>query len=76
MLQTLSLKKDVLLLDSCSTINLIADKRLLRNIHKVDTPMRVHCNAGVRVTNLMAWMGSFPEPMPTNESPTMIGHLS
>jgi hypothetical protein len=25
--------------------------------------MRVRCNAGVRVTNLMAWMGSFPEPV-------------
>jgi hypothetical protein len=60
-LQVASLRKNILLLDSCSTVNLIADRQLLRDTHKVDKPMRVWCNAGVRSTDLMGWMGCFPE---------------
>jgi hypothetical protein len=59
--QVASLKQNALLLDSCSTVNLIADHQLLQGVHKVNKPMRVRCNAGVRSTNLMGWLGTFPE---------------
>ena len=41
-----------LLLDSCSTINLIANKTLLHSIHKAQTLMQIHCTAGIATTNL------------------------
>jgi hypothetical protein len=50
-------------LDSCSTLNVFADGSLLHNIHKVDKHMRVRCNAGVMLTNLMGWFEDFPEPV-------------
>jgi hypothetical protein len=53
-----------LLLDSCSTLNLIADKTMLHDIHKVDKRMHVRCNAGVTTMNLtMGWLGDFLEPV-------------
>ena len=52
-----------ILLDSCSTVNLIANKDLLDGIHKVPTTMRICCNAGVTSTNLQGWLGDFPEPV-------------
>ena len=52
-----------LVLDSASTLNLIASKGLLRNIHRVKTTMRVRCNAGVTTTNLMGWLGDYPNPV-------------
>ena len=52
-----------LLLDSCSTINLIANKHLLHEIHKASTTMRVKCTAGIASTNLQGWLGNFPEPV-------------
>jgi hypothetical protein len=53
----------ILLLDSCSTLNLISDESMLRDIHEVDKTMHVRCNAGVTKTNLMGWLGDFPEPV-------------
>ena len=53
----------MLLLDSCSMVNLIANEWLLIDIHKVEHHMHVHCNAGVCSTNLMATLGCFPEPV-------------
>ena len=55
--------ESTLLLDSCSTLNLFADKSLLHDIHEVDKYMHVRCNAGVTSTNLMAWFRDFPEPV-------------
>jgi hypothetical protein len=52
-----------ILLDSCSTVNLIANKSLLKGIHEVPTVMNVRCNAGVTTTNLQGWLGDFPEPV-------------
>lgn len=52
-----------LLLDSCSTINPIANKSLLHGIHKVPITMHIPCNAGVTTTNLKGWLGDFPEPV-------------
>ena len=36
---------NILLLDSCSTVNLVADKSILHGIHTVNRTMRVRCNA-------------------------------
>jgi hypothetical protein len=51
----------ILLLDSCSTLNLITDKSMLHEIHKVNKMMNIRCNADVTTTNLMGWLGDFPE---------------
>lgn len=52
-----------LVLDSASTLNLITSKGLLHNIHRVKMTMRVFCNAGVTTTNLMGWLGDYPNPV-------------
>ena len=52
-----------ILLDSCSTVNLIANKALLHGIHRVGTTMRIRCNAGFTTTNQQGWLGNFPEPV-------------
>jgi hypothetical protein len=54
---------NTLLLDSCSTVNLIANKTLLHGIHTVPTTMHIRCNAGVTSTNLKGWLSNFPEPV-------------
>ena len=46
-----NLPKDLLLLDSCSTVNIISNRDMLSNIHKVKQPLRVQCNAGMTSTN-------------------------
>jgi hypothetical protein len=54
----------IILLDSCSTVNLIANRsRLLKGVHKVPTTLNICCNAGVMRTNLKGWSGDFPEPV-------------
>ena len=63
-----------LLLDSCSTVNLIANKRLLHGIHKVPTAMRIRCNAGVTTTNLKGWLGDFP-PEPVWYNPHGVANI-
>jgi hypothetical protein len=52
-----------LVLDSASTLNLITDEALLHGIHRVNRTMPVRCNAGVTSTNLMGWLGDYPEPV-------------
>ena len=39
MMDRLNLQRDLLLLDSCSTIDLISDPNMLHGIHQVDTPI-------------------------------------
>jgi hypothetical protein len=51
--------RQVVLIDSCSSVNLIADPALLYNTHTVERRMRVQCNAGVRSTNQKGWLGTF-----------------
>jgi hypothetical protein len=54
----------ILLLDSCSTLNLlIANKTMLHDIHKVDKMMNVRCNMGETTMNLIGWLRDFPEPV-------------
>ena len=55
--------QNLLLLDSCSTVCLISDSRLLHNIHRAEKSMTVQCNAGTRTTRHMGWIGTFPEPV-------------
>jgi hypothetical protein len=54
---------NVLLIDSCSSVNLICNGKLLHDVVTVDWHMRVRCNAGVRTTNQQGKLGSFPEPV-------------
>ena len=57
------LSRNILLVDSCSSVNLICNSDLLHNIMTVDWHMRVRCNAGVRTTNQQGRLGNFPEPV-------------
>ena len=57
------LPRDILLINSCSTVCLICNWELLCGIHKVSKGLSVRCNAGVRTTNLKGYLGDFPEPM-------------
>jgi len=52
-----------LLLDSCSTLNLITDPELLHDIHEVPMGIRVQCNTGSITTNLKAHLGDFLVPV-------------
>jgi len=52
-----------LLLDSCSTLNLISNKELLHGIHEVPAGIRVRCNAGSITTNMKGYLGDFPVPV-------------
>jgi hypothetical protein len=45
------------LLDNCSTVNIISNRRLLRNIRQIEMYVEVKCNAGSSTTN---WVGDFP----------------
>lgn len=58
-----TIDSNILLLDSCSTINLVSNKDLLHDIHEVPVGMRVQCNAGTIMTNLKGSLGEFPEPV-------------
>jgi len=58
---TSSLNPYLLLLDSCSTINIISNHHMLTNIHLVHPPLCIQCNVSTKQTNLMATFGDFPE---------------
>ena len=51
-----------LMLDSCSTLNLISNKSWLSDIHEVDTAMHIHSTKGVSVTHKMGYLGNYPTP--------------
>ena len=51
-----------LLLDSCSTANLIMNKALLHDIHTLDISISIHCNAGTIATNQKGYLGNYPTP--------------
>ena len=52
-----------LLLDSCSTANLIMNRALLHDIHTVDTSISIQCNAGTNTTNQKGYLGDYPTPV-------------
>ena len=52
-----------ILLDSCSSANLISDKTLLHNVHQAVRRLVVHCNAGSMTLTQQGYFGSYPEPV-------------
>ena len=52
-----------LLIDSCSTIDIISSPGLLHGIHKVSTPIQICCNAGVTILDQMGFLGDYPRPV-------------
>ena len=52
-----------LLLDSCSTTDIFANKSLLTNVHKVTTPIWVRCNAGRIQLTEQGYFGNYPHPV-------------
>jgi hypothetical protein len=61
--QSNPLEGNVLLIDSCSSVNLICNGDLLHDIVTVNWHMQVRCNAGVRTTNQQGRLGNFPKPV-------------
>ena len=57
-----------ILLDSCSSDNLISDRTLLHDIHQAARPLVVHCNAGSMTLTEQGYFGSYPEPVWHNPS--------
>ena len=55
------LSKYWVLLDSCLCGNLIADKSLLHDIHQVENPLTIYCNAATIILDHMGYFGSYPE---------------
>ena len=50
----------LLLMDSCSSVTIISNKRLLHGIHKSKQKLRVHCGAGSKVLTMKAKFGDYP----------------
>jgi hypothetical protein len=61
--QAKRLSCNILLLDSCSSVNLVCNGDLLHDITTVEWSMSVRYNAGVRKTNQQGRLGDFPEPV-------------
>jgi len=56
------LNPNLLLLDSCLTVNLISNCEMLGHVHWVHPLLRVQCNDGIKLLSLMASFGDFSEP--------------
>ena len=52
-----------ILLDSCSAVDLITDQSLLEDIHEVEEPIPIHCNAGTVRAHKQGYLGSYPRPV-------------
>jgi len=52
-----------ILADSCSSVDIFSSRHLLRGIHKVDTPLSLHCNAGTIKISEQGYLGDYPEPV-------------
>ena len=52
-----------LMIDSCSTLNLISNKSWVSDIHEVDTTMHIHSTGGVSVTRKMGHLGNYLTPV-------------
>ena len=51
--------KEWILLDSQSTVSIFSNCQLLRNIHKSDGWIHIHCNAGITRTNLVGDLSGY-----------------
>ena len=52
-----------LLIDRCSTIDIISSLGLLHGIHKVNNPIWIWCSAGVTILDQMGFLGDYPQPV-------------
>ena len=48
-----------LLLDSQSTIDVFSNAKLLSNIHRISTTLRIRCNAGMKTTNYRGYLSGY-----------------
>jgi hypothetical protein len=60
-LQTSTIPNRWLLLDSCSSVNMVSNEELLHDISSVDKPINIHCNAGTVSVNRNGLLGDYPE---------------
>jgi hypothetical protein len=52
-----------LLLDSCLTVDIVSNADLLHDIHRVDCPALVRCNAGRVRLDYQGYFGDYPYPV-------------
>jgi hypothetical protein len=60
-LQTSTIPNRWLLIDSCSSVNMVANEELLHDITPVQNPINVHCNDGTVSVNQNGLLGDYPE---------------
>ena len=59
----MALPETWLLIDSCSTVNIISSPGLLHGIHKVINPIWIRCNAGVTMLDQMGYLRDYRRPV-------------
>jgi hypothetical protein len=60
-LQTSTIPNCWLIIDSCSSVNMVTNEELLHDITPVQNPINVHCNAGTVSINRNGLLGDYPE---------------
>ena len=50
-----------ILIDSCSSVNIVANEELLHDVILTNNPINVHCNAGTVSVNKNGLLGDYPE---------------
>ena len=58
-----SLPNSWILLDSCSTLDIVIDSGMLTGIHNAESPIIVYSNAGSIALTQQGWLGNYPNPV-------------
>lgn len=58
-----SLPKNWILLDSCSSVNIVFNRDLLRGIHRPGHTIGINCNAGTVTLKQQGKLGGYPAPV-------------